>query len=150
MDTDVAISEKILLLKQIDIFSSLSVAELSAVATITEEVDHPPGERVISQNTAGETLYLIVNGTVEVRKELEDGTEMKLDEMSGGDYFGEMALFEDTKRSATVVTATDSRLLFLHKQDFNEMVREYPQIALAICGVLSGRIRRLHERFQEH
>ena len=150
MESDAAISEKILLLKQIDIFSSLSVAELSAVATITEEVDHPPGERVISQDTAGETLYLIVNGTVEVRKQLEDGSEMKLDEMSGGDYFGEMALFEDNKRSANVVTATDSRLLFLHKQDFNEMVREYPQIALAICGVLSGRIRRLHERFQEH
>ncbi|MGC1438971.1 MAG: cyclic nucleotide-binding domain-containing protein, partial [Burkholderiaceae bacterium] len=144
----IAISEKILLLNRIDIFAGLSVVELSAIATACEEVDFPPGARVISQNDAGDTLYLIISGKVAVMKTREDGVEMELDQMTSGDYFGEMALFEDSKRSAGIVTLEDTRLLFLHKQEFNDMVREYPQIALAICNALSGRIRRLHQRME--
>jgi len=57
-----------------------------------------------------------------------------------------MALFEDVLRSATIRTEQDSRLLVLHKQEFKEIVREYPQIALTICKILSGRIRKLHKK----
>jgi CRP-like cAMP-binding protein len=61
-----------------------------------------------------------------------------------------MALFEDVVRSATVRTAEESRLLVLNKQEFTEIVREYPQIALHICRVLSDRIRRLHQKIQSY
>lgn len=148
MDNPTTISEKILLLKRIDIFEGLSVSELSAIATASEEVDYEAGERVIEQSDAGDTLYLIISGTVAVMKKREDGSEMELDQMTAGDYFGEMALFEDARRSASIVTVEKTRLLYLHKAEFNDMVREYPQIALAICGALSGRIRRLHQRME--
>ncbi|HUU80805.1 MAG TPA: cyclic nucleotide-binding domain-containing protein, partial [Acidobacteriota bacterium] len=65
-----------------------------------------------------------------------------------GDYFGEMALFEDDVRSATIRTAEESHLLVLHKREFAEIVREYPQIALHICKVLSQRIRELHQKIK--
>lgn len=148
MDGPMAISEKILLLKRIDIFAGLSVSELSAIASVTEEVDYPVGERVIQEGDAGDALYLIISGKVAVVKTLEDSTEMELDQITTGDYFGEMALFEDAKRSASIATLEATRLLFLHKQDFNEMVREYPQIALAICNALSERIRKLHQKMK--
>lgn len=145
----IAISEQILLLKRIDIFAGLSITELSAIAAITEQVDHEPEARVINQgDSGGDTLYLIISGRVAVLKYRDDGTEMELDQMTSGDYFGEMSLFENAKRSASIVTREDTRLLFLHKQDFTDMVREYPQIALAICNALSGRIRKLHEKMQ--
>jgi len=57
-----------------------------------------------------------------------------------------MALFEDILRSATIRAEQESHLLVLHKQEFKEIVREYPQIALNICKVLSGRIRKLHKK----
>ncbi len=148
MEGPMAVSEKILLLKRIDIFAGLSVSELSAIASVTEEIDYLPGVKVIQEGDTGETLYLIVSGTVAVVKQLEDGSEIELDQIGAGDYFGEMALFEDTKRSASIVTQEGTRLLFLHKQDFNEMVREYPQIALAICNALSDRIRKLHQKMR--
>ncbi len=72
--------------------------------------------------------------------------EIELDRISAGDYFGEMALFEDVLRSATIRTEQESRLLVLHKQEFKEIVREYPQIALNICKILSARIRKLHKK----
>jgi HEAT repeat protein len=148
MEGPMAISERILLLKRIDIFAGLSVSELSAIASVTEEIDYLPGVKVIQEGDTGETLYLIISGTVAVVKQLEDGSEIELDQIGEGDYFGEMALFEDTKRSASIVTQEGTRLLFLHKQDFNEMVREYPQIALAICNALSDRIRKLHQKMK--
>ena len=148
MEGPMAISEKTLLLKRIDIFAGLTVSELSAIASITEEIDYPPDAQVICQGDSGETLYLIISGKVGVEKRLEDGTEMELDQISAGDYFGEMALFRDPKRSASIVTLEPTRLLFLHKQEFNDMVLEYPQIALAICNALSERIRKLHQKMK--
>ncbi|MDF1555263.1 MAG: Npt1/Npt2 family nucleotide transporter [Deferrisomatales bacterium] len=148
MEGPMAISEKILLLKRIDIFAGLSVSELSAIASITEEIDYNPGAQVIRQGDAGETLYLITRGRVAVEKTLQDGTEIQLDQIGAGDYFGEMALFQNAERAASIVTLEPTRLLFLHKRDFNDMVLEYPQIALAICDALCGRIRKLHEKMK--
>jgi ATP/ADP translocase/HEAT repeat protein len=136
----------ILLLKNIEIFEHLSVSELSAVASATEQVDFETGQTVITQGDPGDTLYLIIEGEVAIIKEKEDDREIELDRIGAGDYFGEMALFEDIPRTATVRTLRPCRMLTLHKMEFKEMVREYPQIALEICKVLSGRIRKLHQK----
>jgi len=146
MDSELGVSEKILLLKNIAIFSGLTVSELSAIATVTEEVAYPEGATVITEGEPGETVFLIIAGEVAVCKGHEQNKEIKLDTMSNGDYFGEMALFEETGRSASIRTQKPSRFLVLHKQEFNELVREYPGIALQICTVLSHRLRHLHEK----
>jgi ATP/ADP translocase len=146
MDTELTISEKILLLKNIAIFSGLTVSELGAIARVTEEVAYPAGETVITEGEAGDTVFLIIKGEVAVCKSRGAAGEIKLDTMEDGDYFGEMALFEEAGRSATIRSQKPSRFLVLHKQEFNELVREYPGIALQICTVLSHRLRNLHEK----
>jgi CRP-like cAMP-binding protein len=60
-----------------------------------------------------------------------------------------MALFGDDLRSATIRVTQPSRFLTLSKQELQEIVREYPQIALHVCKVLSGRIRRLHGKISD-
>jgi len=149
MQSEISISDKIILLKEIEIFEGLSVSELAAVASITEEMDNPPGDVVIQEASFGETMYLVIQGEVSVIKDLGGKNELELDRIMSGDYFGEMALFEDVVRSASIRTEQASRFLVLHKQEFNEIVREYPQIALEICKVLSGRIRKLHDKIRE-
>ena len=146
MDTEITISDKILHLKEIELFEGLSVSEFAAVASITEEVVYPLGEIVIQEGDTGETMYLIVSGEVTVTKDQGEGPQLELARIGAGNYFGEMALVDDIVRSATVRTEQESRLLVLHKQEFKEIVREYPQIALQICKVLSARIRDLHEK----
>jgi CRP-like cAMP-binding protein len=137
-------------LKNITIFEGLSASELAAIASVTEEVQYPAGDNVIKEGEAGETMFLIMNGAVSVIKgeATEGGQEIELARIGTGDYFGEMALFEDAVRSATIRTAEESRFLVLHKQEFTEIVREYPQIALHICKALSSRIRKLHEKIK--
>lgn len=145
-ESQLSITDKILYLKGIEIFEELSVGELSAIASVSEEVDSKAGEIVIRENDPGDTLYLIISGEVTVIKGMGGENEFELDRINEGDYFGEMALFEDVVRSASIRTEKISRFLVLHKQEFKEIVREYPQIALHICKILSGRLRRLHKK----
>ena len=151
MEAEFSIPDKILHLRKIQIFAGLAVSELAAVASVTEEVDFPKGETVIRQGEPGDTMYLIVRGEVAVLKNIQEEDEeheIELDRIKDGDYFGEMALFEDNVRSATIRTSEDCRFLVLHKREFTEIVREYPQIALHICKVLSNRLLRLHEKLR--
>ena len=150
MGTEMSVPDKILHLRKIQIFEGLSITELAAVASVTEEIVFQPGETVIKEGEPGETMYLILEGEVSVNKGREQGREIELDRISAGDYFGEMALFEDIPRSATIRTQKETRLLMLHKREFAEIVREYPQIALYICRVLGARLRRLHDKVQRN
>ena len=149
MDNQLTISDKILLLRSISIFSGLNVSELGAIATVTEESDYPEGETVIQEGEPGEEVFLIIAGEVAVYKKGERDKEIRLDIMEKGDYFGEMALFEEMERSATIRTTKPSRFLILHKQEFDELVREYPRIALQICTELSHRLRNLQSRLTQ-
>jgi CRP-like cAMP-binding protein len=69
-----------------------------------------------------------------------------LGELGRGELFGEMALFEDDVRSATVVATTRTRLGRIERADFEDLVEEVPGIALAVCRVLSRRVRALNLR----
>jgi CRP-like cAMP-binding protein len=148
MTDETTISEKIVLLKGIELFESLSVGELAAIASVAEEVDYPAGEIIIQEADAGDTLFLMIRGEVSVIKDLGGLNEIEIDRMTDGEYFGEMALFEDTVRSVSIRTEKPSAFMVLHKQEFKEIVREYPQIALEICKVLSGRIRNLLQKIE--
>ncbi len=149
METSISIPDKILHLRGIQIFEGLSVGEMAAIASVTEETAFSEGEDVIREGEAGETMFMIVSGQVSVVKKKGGGEEIELDRIQSGDYFGEMALFEDEARSATIRTVAPSRFLVLHKREFEEIVREYPKIALHICKALSHRLRKLHGRLEE-
>jgi hypothetical protein len=140
----IGLSDKILHLKNIEIFADLSVNELAAVASVTEEASFGEGEMVFREGEPGDTLFLILEGEVAVIKDCNVEKEIELDSIGSGEYFGEMALFGDDRRSATIRVRKAARFLSLQKQELQEIVREYPQIALHVCKVLSGRIRGLH------
>ena len=152
-DTEVSaklsLGEKILLLKEIDIFSGLTASELAAISAVTEEMEFAEDQEVIKQNSIGETVYLIIEGQVSVIMEKEDGNKAVIDQMGSGAAFGEMALIDNSPRSATIRTNTPCRFLTLHKQEFKETAMEFPRIALQICSALSQRIRHLHSLVQE-
>jgi ATP/ADP translocase len=152
-DTDVpaklSLGEKILLLKEIKIFSGLSAAELAAIASVTEEMEYAQDQIVIKQKDIGDTVFLIIEGKVAVIMEKENSDGETIDQMASGAAFGEMSLIDDAPRSATIRTLSPCRFLILHKQEFKETVMEFPRIALQIWSVLSQRIRHLHSLVQE-
>lgn len=146
MSQETSLSEKILLLRRMEIFEGLAVAELAAVAAVCQDHEVASGESIITEGAVGETMYLIVKGKVVVSQLGEDGCAMELATLGEGDYVGEMALFDNAPRSATVAADGPVQLLVLYKREFDETVREYPQVALQMCKELSRRLRKLHEK----
>ena len=149
MKSELTIPDKIFHLKSIDIFTGLSVQELAAVASFTEEQENGAREIVIKENDAGEELYLIFEGKVSVIKGYQTDKQAVIARIKASNYFGEMALFEDDQRTATVQTEMPSRFLTLNKHEFNEIVREYPHVALNAVKVLSARLRKFNEKVAE-
>ena len=128
--------------------SGLAVSELAAVAAVAEEVSVAAGEAIIREGEIGDTMYFVVSGRAQVSKVAEAGCQIELATLEPGQYFGEMALFDNLERSATVTALEPTKLLMLHRREFNEVVREYPQVAMQICTDLSRRVRHLQGKIQ--
>ena len=82
------------------------------------------GEVVIRQGDDGDFFYTIHKGSCVVTRTTEDGEEVKLAELCGGDCFGEESLISDAKRNATVTMTTDGMLMCLAKKDFVELLQK--------------------------
>ncbi len=148
-ETMLSTMDKMIHLKKIYVFSDLQVRELAAISSVTLEKDYPKDEVVVKEGESGDTMFLIVSGEVSVIGKYGSENETLIATITQDDYFGEMALFEDKPRSATVKTNTDAKLLVLGKLEFEEIMREFPQISINICRVFSQRIRELQKKFLE-
>ncbi len=147
-DESISLSERIVLLRRMDLFASLAVAELAAVAAVCELQRYQANQVILSEGEVGDAMFLIVSGKVSVSKVVENQCRIELGEMGPGEYFGEMALFDNLERSATVTATEETMVLMLHQREFSEVVREYPQVALQICTDLSRRVRELQTKLQ--
>jgi len=100
-------------------------------------------ECIIRQGEAGDCMYVVQMGKVEVVRE-EGGAEVSLAVLDEGDFFGEMALFEKEVRSATVRSLGESSVLTVDRKTLVGRVQEDPSLAFNILRTLSSRIRKLN------
>ncbi len=129
-------AEKVLFLKGIDLFSAIAGADLIGVALVTEEVAHPAGAVLIREGEIADALYLVLEGKVKVMK----GSHV-IAELGEREVVGEMGLLDAAPRSATVSAETDVSLLELHREPFEQIMIERPEIARGIIKVLTRRLR---------
>ncbi|HOY65484.1 MAG TPA: cyclic nucleotide-binding domain-containing protein [Candidatus Ozemobacteraceae bacterium] len=132
--------EKILFLKRISIFKSLSSQELRMVAEVVTEEEFAAGEVLFQEGQLGDCMYLVVEGRVAIITGLPPKFKT-LAVFESGDFFGEMGLYDDKPRAATAMAREASRLLVLRKNDFCELISEYPEVALGIMKELNQRLR---------
>lgn len=100
------------------------------------------GEVIIRQGEAGNFMYEILDGRVEVLQE-RDEKEIRLAVLAKGDFFGEMAIFEREVRSATVRALGEVRVLTVDKKILLRRISEDPSLALRILERMSHRIREM-------
>ena len=81
-----------------------------------------------------------------IDREGEGGVHVDVDEVGPGGFFGEMGLIDDQPRAATVIAIEPTECALLAKWDFQNELREDPEIALALLPVLNARIRWLDEQ----
>lgn len=138
------------LLRDVPLFSDLSRRELSAVQSILHRREYEPDEVLFRQGNPGVGMYVIQEGEIEILREPADAT---LAELTDGDFFGELALLNETPRSATAIARTDSVLYGLFRPDLLGLVERDSSLGVQILfhmgRVLSERLIRTNERVQQ-
>jgi CRP/FNR family transcriptional regulator, cyclic AMP receptor protein len=101
------------------------------------------GEVVFHEGDPGDTLHLIAKGRVAIRVTTELGDTATLAVLGTGDFFGELALLEERPRTASVVALEKTETLALHREDFDEIARDFPSVHAFLAHVLGAQVRRL-------
>jgi CRP/FNR family cyclic AMP-dependent transcriptional regulator len=109
---------------------------------------YPQGDVIFREGDVGDAMYVIQFGRVRIAKETPAGS-VTLATLEPGDIFGEMALFDKEKRSATALADCDCRILTVDKRKFFTSISRDPTLAFKILQSLSQRIRRLDEQVTE-
>lgn len=127
-------------LKRIPLFAHLTARELMLVLSIVNIRKCAAGEQVVKEGEIGNELFVSIDGEFEVQKEGRPVTTL-----ASKDFFGEMALIDQTARSATIVATKPALLLAIGRPQFNKLLLQEPVMAtkllLSFCHVLSERIR---------
>lgn len=129
-------------LRSVPLFASLDDAEARALRGLLKARVLPRGELLFRQGDAGDAMYLIEAGRARVYIVDEGGEEVTLAELARGDFFGEMALVDGKARTANVRATEDTRVAALAREDFLAFVRRNSDVALAMIGAISDRLRR--------
>lgn len=133
-------TEIALQLKGLPMFDGLTTRQLMDLALVVSEESHPAGFTVVSEGGMNESMYLIVEGTVEVLKQGH-----RVAELGANEFFGEMSVLERARPSADCVTTDRTRLLCLQRADLFRLMEEFPTIPIIMCQTLSRRMRELLE-----
>ena len=123
------------LLGALPLFAGVSKRHIRAIAKVTWPADHAPGDLIVQAGDRGNSMYLLLEGRARVLG--------KSRVLRPGDFFGEMALIDGGPRSATIIAASPVRLMMLQRQAFLKVLKQNPQIGLAIMETLAQRLRGL-------
>jgi signal-transduction protein with cAMP-binding, CBS, and nucleotidyltransferase domain len=137
--------EKVLYLKNIEIFNEIPAEELTQVARLTRETKVSTGEYLIHEGEAGVKLFIILDGKIEV---LKSGT--RIAELGANAVIGEMSLLSDISTTADCRATTRVNALTINKEDFRRLLySDHPEIALGLLRVLSDRLERTTRELRE-
>lgn len=107
-----------------------------------DTVEYAAGTVIFSERQTGNLMYVVLDGEIEIRVNNE-----LLDLVKPGEVFGEMALVDSKKRSASAIARRPSRLAALDEEKFLAMVRREPQFAIVVMRLLARRLRKMNNLF---
>jgi CRP-like cAMP-binding protein len=138
--------ETVALLTHVPVFASLAADDLELVAEVCHPRRFGANEVVFREGDASNTCYLVRSGHARAVREHADGRQIALATFGPGDIFGELAMFDDEKRSATVETIEELDVLAILGPDMRRLMLRRPQLAVGLAGSLARRLRATNER----
>jgi CRP/FNR family transcriptional regulator, cyclic AMP receptor protein len=131
------------LLSKVPIFSGLNQSEMEFIAGRVIPRSYSPGQLVFSEGDPCSGLYVVASGHVRIYKTSASGREQVLSIDGTGSSVAELPVFDGGNYPASVSAVEDVSLLFVSKQDFQELCLAHPQVALKVLRVVGARLRRL-------
>ena len=139
-------SEALESLRAIPLFSKVRAEDLEALAKVVIERRFAKNTTIVEVGLPGDYMYAIRDGRVKVTKASDDGREKILSFVEAGGFFGDMSLFDQEPRSASVKALEDCRLFALSRRDALEILRRSPDFSLAVIRALISRLRETDEQ----
>jgi CRP/FNR family transcriptional regulator len=134
------------LLAQVPSFATLGDAELEAVAAVAMSRSFAAGHVIFREGDASNTCYVVGNGHARAIRAHPDGRQIVLATFGPGDFFGELAMFDDELRSATVESTDELDVLAIRGEDMRRLMHQHAEIAVKLAVSLVRRLRGANER----
>jgi CRP-like cAMP-binding protein len=140
------VEESVTLLGQVPVFETLAPEDLQHVAEVAVPRSFAPHQVIFREGDNSDTCYVVRSGHARAMREHIDGRTLALAHFGPGDIFGELAMFDDESRSATVETLDAVDAIALAGSDMRRLLRQHPDIAVKLVISLGRRLRDANER----
>jgi CRP/FNR family cyclic AMP-dependent transcriptional regulator len=137
------------LLAEVPLFHLLDAEERTALAQMMEQANYPSGYRIFEEGEAGDRMYVVCTGQVELATTDKLGQKLVLTTAARGDLFGELSLLDGAARIANATVIEDAELLALDRGTLVDFIRRHPEAALDIMAVMGGRMRTTTVRLRQ-
>jgi CRP/FNR family transcriptional regulator len=134
------------LLARVPVFETLAPGDLERVAEVAVPRGFTPRHVVFREGDDSDTCYVVRSGHARALREHPDGRQITLAQFGPGDIFGELAMFDDELRSATVEAIDDLQTVAILGSDMRGLLRRHPDIAVKLTIALGRRLREANER----
>jgi len=134
------------LLGRVPVFSALEADDLRRIAEVAVPRTFAPGQAVFREGDASDTCYVVREGHARAVRSHGDGRTITLATFGPGDIFGELAMFADERRSATVEAIEPTSVVGVLGPDMRRLMGEHPDIAVRLVIALGRRLRETNER----
>ncbi len=136
-------------LRNMPLFAAISWDDLSQLSSRLTRRRYREGEVIFHKGDFGSTLHMIKTGNVKISLPAEEEEGVVLAYLGPGQFFGELALLDESPRSATVTAVEATETLALERADFLDFLKWYPDAAIRILAVLSQRLRHLNSQLED-
>jgi hypothetical protein len=136
-----SLMERVLFLRHVPLFAGLAPIDVKHIAALADERLFHDAEVIARQGDPGDEMFIIVSGEVSVREGVANQSEREITCRSAGDVVGEMAIISQEPRVASLIAQGPIRLLSVGRKQFEGMLRERPEISLAVMRVLIARLK---------
>jgi CRP/FNR family transcriptional regulator len=134
------------LLGNVPVFEAMEPEDLRRVAEVAVPRRFPAGQVIFREGDASDTCYVVRTGHVRAVRENTDGRTIALAHFGPGDIFGELAMFDAERRSATIEALDDLEAVAIAGSDMRRLLREHADIAVKLVIALGRRLREANER----
>jgi CRP/FNR family transcriptional regulator len=141
-----ASADTALLLARVPVFEELTEEDLRRVAEVSVPRAFEAGDVVFREGDDSDTCYVVQSGHARALREHPDGRQITLATFGPGDIFGELAMFDDERRSATIEAIDALEVIGILGPDMRRLMREHPDIAVQLSIALGRRLRAANER----
>jgi len=138
--------DAVALLAKVPVFETLGPAELTRVAEVAVPRTFGPHHVIFREGDESDTCYIVSSGHARAMREHADGRSITLAHFGPGDIFGELAMFDDEKRSATIETLDTLEVIAILGPDMRRLLKIHPDLAVKMVVSLGRRLRETNAR----